>query len=131
MKSSCTEWLYLGIVYLTITHRKWIQNVYHNVKSIWLFDLNDNKSGEFKMTHQAPAKWWSLFSCMMSVVTCNMFSGHQRKRWSSFLFFGRTDVRTDTMLEKNDQLIRPWPWWANKGYDLTSWFNKFGWYWQW
>ena len=71
-------------------------------------------SGEFKMTHQVPAKWWSLFSCMVSVVVRNLFSGHQRYRCSAFFIFGRTYVRmdghTDTMRENNDQPIRHWPW---------------------
>ena len=34
-------------------------------------------TGEFKMTYQAPANWWSLFSCMVPVVARNLFSGHQ------------------------------------------------------
>ena len=36
------------------------------------------KSGDFRVTHQAAANWWSLFSCMVSVVARILFSEHQR-----------------------------------------------------
>ena len=64
------------------------------------------------MTHQAPANWWSLFSGMVSVVARNLFSEHQVSVAAHFDF--RTDGRTDTLRENNDQPIRPWPWWVNK-----------------
>ena len=41
------------------------------------------------MTHKAPAKRWSLFSHMVSVLARTLFSGHQRQR-QRFVF--RTDV---------------------------------------
>ena len=34
-----------------------------------------DKSGDFKVTHQAPAKRWSLFSHMVSFVASILFSG--------------------------------------------------------
>ena len=52
---------------------------------------SENKSGDFRVTHQATANnRWSLFSCMVSFV-------------ARFHFV--TDGRTDTMCENNDHLF--------------------------
>ena len=55
--------------------------------------IKSNKSNEFKMTHQAPAKRWSLYACVVSVVTRILFSGHQPLAFQHVFVF-RTDVRT-------------------------------------
>ena len=51
-------------------------------------EKTNNKSGDFRVTHQAPANRWSLFSSIVSFI-------------ARFLFFGRTD----TMCENNDHLF--------------------------
>ena len=50
---------------------------------------NNYKSGDFRVTHQALANRWSLFSDMASVI-------------ARFYF---CDRRTDTMCENNDHLF--------------------------
>ena len=54
------------------------------------------KNRYIKMTHQAPANWWSIISRMVSVV---WFSR------ASALAFLRTDGRTDTTYESSDHLF--------------------------
>ena len=68
---------------------------------------NENKSGDFRVTHQAPVNRWSLFSRMVSFVAHILFSGPWHYRCSAFLFFWRTYGRTDTMCENNDHLFCP------------------------
>ena len=48
-----------------------------------------NKSGDLRVTHLAPANWWSLFSYMVSVVAHICFC----------------DGRTDILRENNDHLF--------------------------
>ena len=67
------------------------------LKSVWLYKnliikifysrIFQYKSRNFKLTHQAQANWWSLFSCSTLAL--------QR------VFIFVTDGRTDTMCEKN------------------------------
>ena len=51
-----------------------------------------NKSGDFRVTHQATANRWSLSAHMVSIVARFCFCD------------GRTDGRTDTLSENNDHL---------------------------
>ena len=54
-------------------------------------------SGDFRVTHQAPANRWSLFSRMVSFVAKILF-------YERFYF---CDGRTDTMCKNNDHIFGP------------------------
>ena len=96
---------------------------------IKIYESKSNKSGEFKMTHQATANRLSLFSSMESVI---LFTGPCRQRCRAFIYF--CDSRTDTMCENNDhpfgrglvgQLESEWLWYffAALNLHVTRLFN--------
>ena len=75
--------------------RRWWEreHVGHPVRLECNLELILKQSGEFKMTHQATANRWSLSAHMVSGVAAR------------FCYFGRMNVRTDTMCENDDHLF--------------------------